>query len=167
VEFWQKLGQLLGELGTKLGDVLAVLGQLLWHLHQAMPGWPLVLVWVAWWVGAVNWRKLWPILAKGAWAGVLLLIFLVALVWSRVAPADGDFLGYRPVHNFWWQLGDVTLLALSALFCGWLQGSFGRTPPEINLEPPVGAADTHGHEHPVGTLHGHDFAHSDDNSAHP
>jgi hypothetical protein len=162
VDAWHKIGQDLTELGTALGHVVAVLGQSLWHLHQVMPLWPLVLVWVAWWLGAVNWRKVWPILARGAWAAVVLLILLVALVWSQLAKAEGEILGFSPVPNFLWQLGDVTLLALSALLCGWLQTISGWAPADINLEPPPGTADTHGHEHPVGTLHGHDYAHSDE-----
>jgi hypothetical protein len=48
--------------------------------------------------------------------------------------------------NFWWQLGAVGLIAGSALFCGWLQGYFGWTPAEMELEPAVHAAEAgHGH----------------------
>jgi len=34
-----------------------------------------------------------------------------------------------------WQLGGVGLLVAVTLLCGWLQGVFGWTPAEINLEP--------------------------------
>jgi hypothetical protein len=167
VNSWERLGHLATELGNALGHFFSVLGELLWQLHQTFPFWPLVLVWVAWWLGAVDWRKVWPVLAGGGWTAVVLLVLMAALVWSRLAPAPGELLGFGPIRNFWWQLADVALLALSALVCGWLQGVFGWVPPEVSLEPPTGAAVTHGHEHPVGTLHGHEQFHSEEDEDHP
>ena len=53
----------------------------------------------------------------------------------------------RDRTNFWWQLGEVSLLAAVTLLCGWLQGVFGWTPAEISLEPPAPDADVHGYTH--------------------
>lgn len=111
--------------------------------------WALLIVWTAWWLCGVDWRKMSAALRSGAWAPVVLLLVISALVWSRIAPSSCRCLGF-PVANFWWQLGAVSLLAAYTLFLGWLQGVFGWTPVEINLEP----AD-HGHDHSHGG-HGHD-----------
>jgi hypothetical protein len=91
----------------------------------------------------VNWKKTWSVLAQGAWAPVVLLMVVGALVWSQISPTTAG-------PNFWWQLGWVSVLAAVTLFCGWLQGVFGWTPAEINLDPPAAG---HGHDHGHG--HGH------------
>jgi hypothetical protein len=111
-------------------------------LTTVLPG----AIWVAWWLWAVNWKRLWPVLAQGAWAPVLLLVLIVAVVWSRLAPGDCACLGFAVVPNFWWQLGSVSTLVALALFSGWLQGLMGWAPPEVDLEPPAHAADN-GHLH--------------------
>jgi hypothetical protein len=122
-------------------DILALAVQLLvLGLH-----WSLLIAWVAWWLCGVNWSKAWPVLARGAWAPVVLLLLISALVWSRIAPSECACLGFVTVPNFWWQLGAVGLLASITLFCGWLQGIFQWAPPEISLDPPVHA--DHGHAH--------------------
>ena len=96
-------------------------------------------VWCTWWLWAANWRKLWPVLAAGAWVPVALLLLLATLVWSRVAPTNDRWL-----PNVWWQLGCVCTLTALALFCGWLQGQLGWQPPEISVEPPP---VSHEHDH--------------------
>jgi hypothetical protein len=139
-ELWERLGHLLLELFATLGQILAGLG-------AAFPLWPLLIVWVAWWLLAVNWRKTWPVLAQGGWAPVVLLVLMAALVWSRLAPAEWPLAPSAVVPNFWWQLVFVSLLAASALFLGWVQGVFGWCPAEINLEPPAVPAGAHDHGH--------------------
>jgi ABC-type nickel/cobalt efflux system permease component RcnA len=118
----------------------------------------LLLAWVAWWLWGVNWVTAWDWLGRGAWVAVVLLVIVAALVWSRIAPVA--------VGNFWRQLVGTTFLACLALFCGWLQGVMGWTPAEIPVYP-AGAThdDTHGHEHPVGTFHGHEQFHADEPQA--
>jgi hypothetical protein len=137
-DLWQKLG-------TQLLDLGHTLGRLLYEANATFPLWPLLLVWVAWWLLAVDWRKVWPVLRAGAWAPVVLLVLTAALVWSRLAPYEYPLDSGAVVPNFWWHLLLVSVLALSALFCGWLQGVVGRVPPEISVEPP--AAPAHGHDH--------------------
>ena len=98
--------------------------------------WLPIGLWIVWWLWAVNWQKLWPVLAGGAWAPAVLLFLMGAVVWSRIAPG-----------RFGWQLGAVAVLAILALFCGWLQGQLHWTPKEISIEPPAGADEGHGHSH--------------------
>src|SRR5262249_42972354 len=88
----------------------------------------LLIAWVAWWLRAVGWRKAWPVLARGGWAPLVLLMIVAALVWSRLAPSTYDDLGFVRIGNFWWQLGAVSLLAGVTLLCGWLQGLFHWAP---------------------------------------
>ena len=112
-------------------SLAGVLGVML----QLLPGG----LWCAWWLCCVNWKKTWPVLAGGGWAPVLLLMLVAALAWSRIFPASCNCLGF-PIANFIWQLGSVTALVLVALFCGWLQGRFGWTPPDVSFEPAATAA---------------------------
>jgi hypothetical protein len=137
-ELWDTLVQLTGNLWTLLVVLLSLAVR-----------WSLVIAWIAWWLFAVDWKKAWLVLARGAWAPAVLVLLIAALVWSRIEASD-----------FWWQLGAVTALAATALLCGWLQGLFGIQPAEVSVEPVV--AHGPGHEHPVGTFHGHEFAHRDD-----
>jgi hypothetical protein len=141
-------------------DLNAVLNQALAALAVLLP----LLLWCLFWLLAVNWGRAWPVLAAGGWAPVVLLALVVALVWSRLAPSSWDFYGLVTVPNFWWQLGAAGVLVASALFCGWLQQALRWSPGEVDVGPPPGAVDLHGHEHPVGTFHGHEYAHADEDS---
>jgi hypothetical protein len=109
--------------------------------------WSLLLAWAAWWLWGVNWKKLWPALALGAWVPLVLLMVLSALVWSRLDPTDFNFLGFMTIPNFWWHLCGVTLVVLFTFACGWLQGLMGWEPAEVNLEPPAAVEHGHGHAH--------------------
>jgi hypothetical protein len=106
-------------------------------------------LWAAFWLWAINWKKVWPVLAAGGWAPVVLLTIMAALVWSRIQPGTCSCLGMITFPNFWSQLGSVTSLVAIALFCGWLQGLMRYEPIEVSVEPP--AADAHDH----GAAHGH------------
>ena len=140
---WQTLVLLVQTIGT-LFIQLSSLG-----LH-----WLLWIIWAAWWLGGVNAKKMRHVLACGSWAPAVLLIILVALVWSSIDPRACECLGFIKLPNFWWQLGYVSMLAATALFCGWLQSVFHWTPPEIHFDPPA-----HGHGHGHGHEHGHETAH--------
>jgi hypothetical protein len=153
-----------------LGDLIANLGRLAYELIAL--GWQyiLLIVWVAWWLWGVNWKRTWPVLREGAWAPLVLLMIVTALAWSRLAPGPCECLGFAVVPNFWWQLGYVAMLVAIALLCGWLQGVFAWAPAEINLDPPAHGHghdghghDDHGHEHDDHSHrhdeHGHSHAH--------
>ncbi len=130
-----------------LGNLLNALLQLflaLWGLiYSQLP----ILLWIVFWFCCVNWKKLWPVLAQGAWVPVLLLVFITAEAWSRISQGD-----------FWWRLGSVCVLAAVALVCGWLQTISGWTPPEMRLEPQAiapGHGHGHGHAHEQNHHAGH------------
>lgn len=110
-------------------DTLSVVGV----LSALLPGG----LWVTWWLWAVNWKKLWPVLALGGWLPTVLLVLISAVVWSRVDPVPCSGFGFFVLPNFVWQLGCVSALAAVALFCGWLQGRLGWGPSEVSLEPPA------------------------------
>ena len=151
IELCNTLLQLVYVLGKLAGEVLGL----------ALAG-SLLIAYVAWWLWAVNWKRMWPVLAQGAWAPLVLLMLTSALVWSRISPSDCTCLPFVTVPNFWWQLGEVGLLVAVALFCGWLQGVFGWTPAEISLEPPVDHGEAHGHgevHHDVGESHAAEDTH--------
>ncbi len=124
----------------QLGDLFRSIGPYLVALL-------LPAVWCAWWLWGVNWIKLWPTLAKGAWLPVVLLAAVAAVVWAQLQPSQCNCLGFT-LGNGWWQTGTIVLFVLLALFCGWLQGYFGWMPQEISLEPPppeYGHGHGHGH----------------------
>jgi hypothetical protein len=99
-------------------------------------------LWCVWWLFAVNWRKAWPMLAEGGWVPVVLLMVVASLAWAMIDARPCDCLGFLVVPNGWWQLSYLSTLAALALVCGWVQGYFAWTPPEISIEPPV---DVHEH----------------------
>ena len=68
VEIVQTLTQLVITLGTLIVEIGAL------ALRHA-----LLIVWVAWWLGAVNWSKAWGGLARGGWMVVVLLTIVSAL----------------------------------------------------------------------------------------
>src|SRR5262245_1458614 len=95
---------------------------------------------------------MWSTLREGAWVPLVLLLVLVALVWSQIRSSEIVLFGAITVGNFWWQLGAVGLLAGAALFAGWLQERWNLTPQEVPIAPPP-ADHGHGHDHHHG--HGH------------
>ncbi len=108
---------------------------------------PPLLVWVVWWLWAVNWKRMGPVLVRGGWAPAVLLVAASAVVWSRLEPFPYSFGAGVTLPNFVWQLAATTILAAVALFCGWVQGRLGWAPAEISVEPPDVADDGHGHPH--------------------
>jgi hypothetical protein len=117
------------------------LGTLIIQLASLGLHWLVWIVWAAWCFWGINWKKARHVLAIGGWAPALLLIVLIALVWSRIVPEPCPLTG---LPNFWWQLGYVSMLAAIAMICGWLQSVLHWTPHDINLDPP---AHGHGHDH--------------------
>ena len=120
-----------GGLGQQL---LLVLSKILEKLIQGALGWSLVIFWLALCLFGINWKKMWGVLAQGAWAPLVLAMVLIALAWSRMTPE---------APQFWWKLFQVCLVVAASFFCGWLQGYFHWEPAEISLDPPTHTTDTH------------------------
>lgn len=139
------LTELLTELGKNLLLLLETLLVILWQLAGLGFHFALWIVFAAICLWAINWHKARHFLRVGGWAPIVLLMFLIALVWSRIDPKQDP---YMKVPNFWWQLGYVAMLGALAMFCGWIQTVLHWTPHDINLDPPA-----HGHGHGHG--HGH------------
>ena len=135
MDIWDSLWNLGVDLGALVAGVLAL----------AMR-WSLVIAWVVFWLWAVNWKKLWPVLAHGAWVPFVLLMVIAAIAWSRLDPTDCTCLGFVTVPNFWWHLGGVSLLMALTFLCGWVQGLFGWEPAELDLQAPV--ITPHSHDNP-------------------
>jgi hypothetical protein len=119
-------------------QLLMILSKMFEKLVQDSLSWSLLIVWLAWCLFGVNWKKTWAVLAQGAWAPLLLAIVLAAMAWSQMTPA---------APHFWWKLGGVSLVVATSFFCGWVQSYFGWQPVEINLEPINPTSNAQGHEH--------------------
>jgi hypothetical protein len=106
-----------------------------------------IALWFIFCLRAINWKRMAPTLKEGGWVPVVLLVVLIALVWSQAAPQV--VVPFDGVHlpNFWWQLGAVALIGCVGLFAGWLQLHYSWTPAEIAIEPPAHAHEHHGHGH--------------------
>ncbi len=141
-----------------IGQLLLTLLTLVRQLASLGFLWLLWIVWGAWCLWGVNWHRTRNFLVKGAWMPAVLLLLLIAIVWSRLQRSSCDCIGVT-IGNFWWQLGYVSMLAAIAMFCGWLQSVLHWTPHEINLDPPA-----HGHGHGHDHAHGHDHDHGHDQS---
>jgi hypothetical protein len=152
----ESLGEILGKLVWKLRELILGPHGLL-AAGLVLAGWAtyalgglgallLLAAWTAYWLWGVNWQRTWQFLAQGAWVPLVLLLVMAAIVWSQLAPGPCECLGTR-LDNFWWQLGAVAALLCWTLFLGWVQGFFGWTPPEIDLEPPAHTEAGHGHGH--------------------
>ncbi len=129
-----------------LGSLAQNLGTLLVQLLDLSVTWSPLIAWAAWWLFAADWGKLWPVLGRGAWAPVMLLGILVALVWSALFPSTCTCLGLVAVPNFWWQLGEVGLFLGLAGLCGWLQGRLGWTPAQVDLDGATAQGNGTGHD---------------------
>jgi hypothetical protein len=132
----------------------ALIGILWWALAFALR-WALLIAWVAWWLWGVDWRKVWPVLARGAWAPVVLLIIVSALAWAEIVPSDYTLFNSATIRNFWWQMGAIVLLAAIAMLCGWLQGLLGWW-PSASLEAQTSGSD---HAHSSAVNGSHEYSH--------
>jgi len=159
------------QLIVSLQDLLVAGWHVVTNLLVLIVPWTPLIAWVAFWLFAVNWEKLYTVLAKGAVIGVLLIGLMAILVWGLVAPpADGvhHLFGLQP-SNFVGKTIYVTMLLTIMALCGSVQlsGACGTLFPEVEADEHDG--DGHGsHDHGHGSHdHGHnnhahgDHAHSD------
>jgi hypothetical protein len=117
--------------------------------------WAPLIAWIAFWLLAVNWEKLYPVFTKGAIIGVLFIGLMAILVWGLIAPpSDGvhHLFGLK-TSNFVGKTIYVTMLLTIAALCGSVQlsgacGAYASFPDEV--------PDDHGHDHSS-----HDHGHSE------
>ncbi len=157
----------LFDLFSSLVNVLWSLLDVVVNLVRVILPWLPLLGWVGFWTFAVNWAKAFPILRRGGFIGILLLMFVAVLVWAAVAPPENGkhlMLGLS-VSNHAGKLIYVTMLTCIALLCGsaQLSGSFGRLGefPEEPADDYHGHANNdHGHGHDDNAQGGHDHGHA-------
>jgi hypothetical protein len=149
----------LMELLQSLLNVLTSLLAFLVEVAQTLLPWAPLFAWIAFWLLAVNWLTLWPVLfQRGGWIGVALIFAMAVLVWSVIAPPpDGvhHILGLN-VSNMTGKLAYTTALTLIAFLCGTAQLN-GVGKAYVNFDEPA-IAETHGRhgdDHAAGESHGH------------
>jgi hypothetical protein len=151
----ENLQQILGELFVALWRLFLVGGALVLQ-------WALLIAWIAWCLWAVDWRKMWPRLAEGAWAPLVLLALMISAVWSWIAPSSYSCLGVM-LPNFAWQLLAVGLIVGLGLFCGWLQLVLRWHPAGLDVDAAPAHGDDHGHGHGE---HGHESHEPEPHASH-
>jgi hypothetical protein len=159
----------LFDLFSSLINVLWSLLDVVVNLVRVILPWLPLLAWVGFWTFAVNWAKAFPILRRGGFIGILLLMFVAVIVWGAVAPpANGKHLMLGlSISNYAGKFIYVTMLTCIALLCGsaQLSGAFGRL-GEFPEEP---VEDDHSHHGHSDNGHGHDdhgHGHNDGHGAH-
>lgn len=106
-----------------LWNLIVALGGLIAALATTIaPWWPLI-AWIAFWMLAVNWQKLYPVVSSGGWIGLLLLWFTMILVWGVVAPPEDGYHHLLGLHvtNFFGKMIYVTGLYVIMAVCGAVQ----------------------------------------------
>lgn len=156
-------------------NLVTSLWGVIWALVAIIGPWTALIAWVAYWLLAVDWSKLAPVMFRGGVVGVVLLGLMAALVWSVVSPAPygHKFFQVLKVENFTGKLMYVTTLIVIMYLCGSVQltglcGSWASFPEPVE-EPAHGhghghddhgghgghGAASHGHDHGHGGGHGH------------
>ncbi|QDT34725.1 MULTISPECIES: hypothetical protein [Thalassoglobus] len=104
-------------------NVVIALGQLVVDLVQFVSPWVPLLAWIAFWLCAVNWRQLYPILEKGGIIGVILTALMAVLIWSVISVPEGGYhyLYGLKVSNAPGKAIYVTSLVVIAFLCGTVQ----------------------------------------------
>lgn len=141
----EALLQSIAQLFTAIWDLLITLVVLV------RPWLPLI-AWVAFWLLAVDWRKLSAVLWSGGLIGLVLIGLVWAAVWGVVAPPESGhhyILGLT-VSNFVGKIVYVAALLCIMMLCGAVQNS-GLVDPWLRFpadEPETDdhhQADAHGH----------------------
>ena len=141
------------EILTALLDLLLALGALCLAVGSSLLPWIPLLAWIAFWMLAVDWRRLRVVQLSGGILGLVLLGLVAVLVWAVIAPPAGgrhSLLGLE-VTNLTGKLIYVTALIVIMQLCGAVQLS-GCCDSLLSLELPESGAGGHeGH----GVDHGH------------
>lgn len=129
-------------------DLLAAVWNLLFELVSLVLPWSALLLWVAFWLLAVNWVKFFQVFLKGGWTGVVFIYLMMIMIWGLIAPPDGGVhtIFHLELSNFVGKTVYTTALFCIAGICGSVQmaGSVDRwTCFKEDEEPEAGHA--HGH----------------------
>lgn len=143
-----------------ISDLASSIVEVLSAVFSLVLPWTPLVVWIVFWLFAVNWVRLRETLSKGGWVALVLIGAIMVLVWGSIAPSSGtfDFYGLR-VSNFVEKTVYVSGLFVIMFLAGALQLS-GFCSQCMQFEEPVQVADSHGHGHDAG--HGHDSGHGHD-----
>lgn len=140
------------ELFNSLVDVLTALWSLLLVVIGLVTPWTPLIAWLAVWLFAADWSKLWPVMRRGGWIGVVLIGLMMTLIWGVIAPPTGGthFILGLTVSNFVGKFMYVTALLVMMMLCGSVQlsGACG----DWACFPEDAPEDDHDHGHD----HGHD-----------
>lgn len=122
--------------------------------------WSPLIAWIGFWLLAVNWEKLYPVLARGAAVGVLLIGLMMILIWGLIAPpVDGvHHLFGLNTSNFVGKTVYVTALLTIAALCGSVQLSGACGP--LAFFPEETPEDHHGGGHHDDHHGGHGDSHA-------
>jgi len=140
--------------------ILVALFVALWNVLLAILAivtpWTPLMAWLAYWLFAADWSKLWPVIVRGGWIAIVLIGLMMTLIWGVVAPPTGDshmILGLT-LGNFAGKFVYVTALLVMMLVCGSVQlsGACGKWASFPEPEPQDDGH--HGHD-----AHGHDDHH--------
>lgn len=151
---------------SSLLQLVAALWQLTLALWFLVIPWAPLIAYVAFWLYAVDWLKLRPVIARGGWIAVLFIAVMTTLVWGLVAPpADSHYLLGRPVSNFAGKFVYVSALVTIMFLCGSVQlsglcgswATFKEDAPEEEHHHGHGHGhdDSHGGHEPAATLVAH------------
>ncbi|MDA0832262.1 MAG: hypothetical protein O2955_00250 [Planctomycetota bacterium] len=142
------------QLVNSLIDLVIAIGNVLLSVVGVILPWTPLIVWVAFWLLAVNWSKLRPVLLQGGWIGVIFIGLMMVLIWGSIAPpAEGfhHFFGLT-VSNYVGKTVYVTILFSIMFICGAVQLAgvcdCCVTFPEDEVEAVAHAShghDDHGH----------------------
>lgn len=139
------------ELVQSLLNVIMAITSFVMVLSKTLFPWLPLGLWIAFWLFAVNWRQLYPVLSRGACIGAGLLSLLIVFVWCTLAEPSGGthHLAGLQVSNSVGKFVYVSNLIIIAMFCGSVQlaGTFGRW---CQFVPPAPSDDQkeHGANHP-------------------
>ncbi len=131
-------------------DLLAAVWNLLFELVSLVLPWSALLLWVAFWLLAVNWVKYREVLVKGGWTGILFIYLMMIMIWGLIAPPEGGThsIFQLQLSNFVGKTVYVTALFSIMFICGSVQlaGSVDRwTCFKEDEEPEPAHAHGHGH----------------------
>ena len=112
----------LANLGDSLKDLIFALADVVIALAVLARPWIPLVAWMAFWMFAVDWEKLYPVLfGRGGLFGVMLICLMAVLIWGEIAPGTHDLFGLTDVNNYIGKTVYVVMLVCITWLCGSLQ----------------------------------------------